>query len=292
MFVKDNSLVSVQQYFAVELKNVFTDREIKQLTKQFICKRLGWDAMDYLVNRDATVSESDLLYFRSVIKQLLKGEPYQYVLGEVFFYNLTLNIDRRALIPRPETEELVDWVLSDNPDSNGVIVDIGTGSGCIPLALKRAQPSFHIYGVDKSLEALSLAQENSQRLDLAVEFLEMDILTLNESNNLPSIIDVIVSNPPYILEEDKVEMSAHVLDHEPHQALFVTDNDPLQFYKAIADFALKTLRPSGKIYLEIHENYAQEVVDLYRSVGFQSVEVRQDLQGKDRMIKITQQLEK
>ncbi|MEX1190466.1 MAG: peptide chain release factor N(5)-glutamine methyltransferase [Brumimicrobium sp.] len=285
MFIKNNSVHSVLGYFDEQLASQFTERERKLIGKSFIAKRLGWENTDFLLRKDDKVTESDLLYFRKMIKQLKNGLPFQYVLGETFFYNILLKTDKRALIPRPETEELVDWVVSDLKKSKNLkILDIGTGSGCIPLAIKNSISNATVLGLDVSHDALELAKENANRLKLDVNFIHYDILSQKmEFTN--EKWDVIVSNPPYIPKKDKKLMAKHVLEHEPEIALFISDNNPLVFYQKIVDFAKHNLVENGNLYFEIHESLAENVKDLLVQQGFKNVEIKKDLQGKERMIK-------
>jgi release factor glutamine methyltransferase len=232
-----------------------------------------------------TVSESDLLYFRSAVKRILAGEPYQYVLGTTYFYNLELDTDARALIPRPETEELVDWIVKDfSIYSEGQLLDVGTGSGCIALSLKSVLSNWTVSAVDVSIDALNLVQQNAEKNELNVGLIEDSALNFNESLYAGNY-SVIVSNPPYIPNKDRARMAPHVLDFEPELALFVEDKSPLIFYQKIAEFAVKKLALNGALYFELNEDLAEETKVLMTKVGFTNCEVRQDLQGRQRMLK-------
>lgn len=285
MFVKDNSIASVLGYFEERLSPTFTSREIKTIAKSFISKRLNWANSDFLMRQKDTVSESDLLYFRSAVKRIIAGEPFQYVLGTTFFYNLEVDTDKRALIPRPETEELVDWMVNNYSSlDKGTLIDIGTGSGCIALAMKKALPKWSVTAVDISKDALSLVAQNALKNQLEVALIEDSALNFNEALYADKYT-VIVSNPPYIPIKDSAQMAQHVLDFEPEMALFVSDNDPLIFYQQIAEFALKKLALNGALYVELNENLAQETRALLNKIGFNNTEIRQDLQGRNRMLK-------
>lgn len=285
MFVKDNSIASVLGYFEERLSPTFTSREIKTIAKSFISKRLNWANSDFLMRQKDTVSESDLLYFRTAVKRIIAGEPFQYVLGIGFFYNLELDTDKRALIPRPETEELVDWMVNNYSSlDKGTLIDIGTGSGCIALAMKKALPKWSVTAVDISKEALSLVAQNALKNQLEVALIEDSALNFNEALYSDKYT-VIVSNPPYIPIKDSAQMAQHVLDFEPEMALFVPDNDPLIFYQQIAEFALKKLALNGALYVEFNENLAHETKALLNKIGFNNTEIRQDLQGRNRMLK-------
>lgn len=285
MFVKDNSIASVFGYFEERLSPTFSSREIKTIAKSFIAKRLNWENSDFLMRQKDTVSESDLLYFRNAVKRILAGEPFQYVLGTTFFYNLELDTDKRALIPRPETEELVDWMIKDFTSlEEGTLIDIGTGSGCIALAMKKALPKWSVTAVDVSKEALSLVAQNALKNQLDVALIEDSALNFNEVLYADKYT-VIVSNPPYIPIKDSAQMAQHVLDFEPEMALFVSDDNPLIFYQQIAEFALKKLALNGALYVELNENLAEDTKALLNRIGFTNLELRQDLQGRNRMLK-------
>lgn len=284
MFVNNNSIHAVRAYFKNELKDLFSERELKTIAQRFICKRLDWSITTYMISKDATVSESDLLFFRGAIKRLLAGEPFQYVIGETYFYNITLQTTSQALIPRPETEELVAWILKELPNKPQRIIDVGTGTGCIPLAIKMDRPNDEVFGIDISDKAIKLAQENAHALNLDVTFDKYDILKTENNPAINDFWDVIISNPPYIPEREREEMACHVLKYEPDDALFVPNETPLLFYERIAIFAKECLTQSGILYFEIHEDLGLETVRLLNSYGFDT-ELKKDLQNKDRMIK-------
>ena len=286
MFVTDNSIREVKAYFKSKLKHLFSEREVNTITKQFICKRLDWSNATYMMSKDATVSESDLLFFRAVIKRLLEGEPFQYVIGETYFYNIMLQTTPQALIPRPETEELVEWVLMELPEKFYRILDIGTGTGCIPLAIKKERPNNEVFGIDISESAIELAQNNAQLLKLDVSFVKYDILANDVDSEIQTTWDVIISNPPYIPDLEKEGMASHVIEYEPENALFVPDKTPLLFYERIAIFAKEHLSQSGMLFFEIHEDFGSEIIRLLKGYGFET-ELKKDLQNKDRMIKAT-----
>jgi len=288
VFVSTNSVGSVKRYFYKQLNGRFSEREIWQLFLSTLTKRLQLSDSQAILSDHLRLSESDLLFFRNVVKRLLANEPFQYIQGETLFYNLTIKTDPRALIPRPETEELVHWIVQSSAkelsSSKATIIDIGTGSGCIALALKNALPNSSVWGIDKSANALQLAQENAQILQIDVHLCQSDIL--NESiEHYIDQADIIVSNPPYVLYSEKSDMQAHVLDHEPHAALFVPDHQALVFYEAIAQIAQRKLKENGWLYVEINERYAQQIAKLIEKYGFANSELRQDMQGKNRMIR-------
>jgi release factor glutamine methyltransferase len=283
MFVKDNTLNAAKAYFFERLEG-FSESELKSMWTKIICKRFNWSRADLLINTDFRLSESDLLHIRSYVKRLQENEPFQYIIGETEFFGLTIKCDKRALIPRPETEELVDWI-SENSSIEKVL-DICSGSGCIALALKSLYKNATVFGVDISQDATDLARENSQLNQLDVTFAIADALDVNASFwQTLSDIDVIVSNPPYIPESEQTEMSPNVIDFEPHLALFVENDSPIIFYQRIADLAIQKLKIGGFLYFELHHLYSKEVKSYLEQIGFQSIEIKKDLQGKNRMIR-------
>jgi len=219
------------------------------------------------------------------LARLEQHEPLQYVLGEAWFCGLRFTADKRALIPRPETEELVEWIISEQkfPLSHRRVIDIGTGTGCIPITLKRRLAPFTVTGLDISRDALDLARHNAQQLGVHVDFLQIDILDEKAWHRLPAT-DIIVSNPPYIPASEINEMDANVTRFEPHVALFVPDNDPLLFYRKLAKLGSAIFDRSGEVYLELHEDGATETAKLFREAGYQTL-IRVDMQGKERMLK-------
>jgi release factor glutamine methyltransferase len=231
---------------------------------------------------------------------LLQHEPVQYVLNKAPFYGMELYVNSHVLIPRPETEELVEWIINDikalgkdvfirrpfeaDKTDSLKIMDVGTGSGCIALALKKEMPKADVWGCDVSDEALTVARRNSSVLDIRVDFVALNFLDEAQRKQLP-ILDIIVSNPPYIPLKDKEGMHNNVVQYEPHTALFVPDDNAMLFYKAIADFSAAHLSENGCIYTEIHEALGEEVVQVFKEAGFKNVTLKKDMQGKDRMVK-------
>ncbi len=287
MFVTSNTIDAISLYLKNGLKDLFSEREVKIIIQELILKRFNWTKTDLISNKDIRLSESDLLFFRGCLKRLQANEPLQYVIGSTFFYDLEIKTDKRALIPRPETEELVDWVVKSfqsKPES--IILDLCTGSGCIALAIKSQLNTTKVSGIDISKEALSLASENAKSLDLNIELYEGDVL--GDLANLSSkSFDCWVSNPPYIPESDKVEMAENVLKYEPGLALFVDNHLPIVFYERIAENGLRLIKNGGSLFFEIHERFGKEVVDMLKQKGYIDIELKQDLQGKDRMVRAT-----
>ena len=225
-----------------------------------------------------TLDQEALL--EDALKRLENGEPLQYVIGSTPFCGLTFKVDSRVLIPRPETAELVDWVAKD-AGSKGSLLDVGTGSGCIAVSLAHRLLGWKVQGWDISEGALEVARENSRLNGTEVEFRKVDILNASADSKF----DVIVSNPPYVMESEKAQMEDTVLEYEPHLALFVQDTDPLLFYKAIAEFGHRTLNTGGKLYFEINPLLVEEMKAMLMGAGYRDVQVRNDIFGKPRMIK-------
>jgi release factor glutamine methyltransferase len=281
MFVQSNLLIDLIPYFKEKLTDQYSEREIENIfylvvEEKYQLKRFG------LRERQVRLSESELLNFRSIVKRLAVGEPIQYILGIAYFYELKIMVDTSVLIPRPETEELVALILQENKQAARVL-DIGTGSGCISIALKKNQPDFSITAIDISTSALSLANKSAFDNEVEIAFIEQDVF----SEQLVDLgkFDIIVSNPPYVLEADKLEMEKNVLEFEPHLALFVEDAEPLKYYLRIIEAGKKMLKPKGKLYFEIHEKFGNEIKEALQSEGYQSIQIFKDLQGKDRMVR-------
>lgn len=242
---------------------------------------------DYFSSKNDTDTFLDFLIedFEKIKKRLLEGEPVQYVVGFAWFYGLKFKVNSNVLIPRPETEELVEWVLETTKKNSPLkILDIGTGSGCIPVTLKVKNPTLNVSAVDISEGALITASRNAYRMNADIDFKRIDILNENDWTQL-SDFHTIISNPPYIPNKEKALMHNNVLDYEPHLALFVDNDDALIFYTQIADFALLHLNTEGALFFECNEYNATEVVEMLHNKGFKTVELRQDMSGKDRMIR-------
>jgi len=276
-----------------QLMDVYEEREATNISDWVMESVTGWTRIDRVVNKTALLSAAQEQKLAAITSALLANTPVQYVLGEAWFYGLKLHVNSSVLIPRPETEELTDWIVQDlrktkSPATTRVL-DIGTGSGCIPLGIKSKLPETELHACDISKAALEVAASNAAALGLPVTFHEIDILTVSNAPALP-VFDVIVSNPPYIPFADKAQMAPNVLDYEPSLALFVSDDDPLLFYRRIAIFARNQLTPNGELYFEIHELMGGAVLQLLLNEGFEQVELRRDLQGKDRMCKCVKRM--
>ncbi|MDD4972536.1 MAG: peptide chain release factor N(5)-glutamine methyltransferase [Paludibacter sp.] len=271
------------EHLQSELKGLYPETEIKSFSYLIIEKLTGYTRTEVYVNKNTLFSNEQYHEIESFIKKLKKFIPIQYILGETEFYGLPFTVNESVLIPRPETEELVDWICRENNKNQELrILDIGTGSGCIAIALKHEFTNSGVEAFDISEKALETAQGNAIRNNLNVNFRIVDILNTPDIN---SKWDIIVSNPPYITENEKDDMLPNVLEYEPHLALFVPDNDPLLFYRKIALFARQHLQPNGKLYFEINRSTGNQCVDLLTGMGFQNIVLRKDISGNDRMVR-------
>lgn len=240
----------------------------------------GWSAVDLVLKRDSLLSCYISEKAMAIVKRVMNDEPLQYVLGETRFYGNTLVVSPAVLIPRPETEELVDIIVKQNQGADLSVLDLCTGSGCIAVSLARALRFPVVEAVDLSKEALEVACENIRRLKVKVTLSCRDVLTLGRGEN--ERYDIIVSNPPYVLESERVNMEANVLDYEPEMALFVPDDDALRFYKAIAEYAIEALKSGGRLYFEINPLEADNMANMLTEKGFEDVDIVTDMAGKKR----------
>jgi len=273
-------------YFILDkLRTIYPESEASQITDWVMEHLTGSKKTERMLYKNSPITSAEETLLKQYSERLLQHEPVQYVLNEAWFYGLKFYVDKNVLIPRPETEDMVDWIIRNLkfPFSDLKILDIGTGSGCIAIALKRKLRKAEVWACDVSKEALNVAKQNSSNLQAEINFVELDFLNEAERNQLPSF-DIIVSNPPYVPVKDKTTINKNVLDFEPHTALFVPDDNALLFYSAIADFARSHLNPNGAVYCEIHENLGKEVTNLFTQKSF-TTELKKDMQGKERMIK-------
>lgn len=273
----------IESWIRKELSPLHGEEEAKQFSLLIFNHLRGYERKDMLMNSASLITHEEIGFINKSLPRLKKSEPIQYVIGFTDFYGMKFKTDQRALIPRPETEELVDWILQDSSDNFETILDVGTGSGCIAISLKKNLPESSIVAWDISQEALSLAIENASLNAVEVNFQLQDALNIN--GDLPHSLDVLVSNPPYVTMEEKKFMLPNVLNFEPHNALFVKDEQPLLFYEAIAQLGKERLRIGGRLYFEINENLGAEVEKLLNGLGFSSIELRKDIRGRVRMIR-------
>lgn len=270
------------------LIEIYDKREAKNIADLVIEKFTGYNKGNRILFKQNVLTREQEQLYKNFSGQLLQHKPVQYVLNEAWFAGIKLYVDENVLIPRPETEELVEWIISDfrlqTSDFKFQILDIGTGSGCIAIALKEKLSYANLYALDVSDAALKVASKNAKVNNTAVNFFKTDLNQSLQKNDFP-FFDIIVSNPPYITENEKYDMNENVLSYEPRLALFVPNSDPLLFYNSISNFAVVHLKPNGSLYFEINPSFANEVADLLRKKSFQSIEIKNDLQGKQRMIK-------
>jgi len=283
MAVKIQTIKDIRFYIARELGVLYNEQEVKAVADILIKSVLNISKLHQLYDNGFRISETDALKIIDYTARLKTGEPVQYVIGETSFYNCTIRVNRSTLIPRPETEELVDLIIKENKGFDGNILDLCTGSGCIAIALAVNMPLANVTGMDISEEALEIAHINSDLNKAGVTFLKGDILDQNLMV-LPQA-GIIVSNPPYVRESEKLLMSGNVLDFEPHQALFVTDSDPLLYYRAILKIADEILLPGGRLYFEINEAMGLNLIRLLTENNYSDAEIVLDLNDKERMIK-------
>ena len=280
------SLREAQQHLIQQLQALYDAREAANIADWVMEHVTGKKKIDRLLVKNDPLAPEQLSSLEKITSELLQHRPVQYVLGEAWFAGNPFFVNEEVLIPRPETEELVDWIVEEIQNSkfkNQKILDIGTGSGCIPVALKKQLPSSAIMSIDKSAGALAVASKNAAHLKADIQLQQLDFLDEASWKELP-VFDVIVSNPPYIKQSEYGSMAKHVTDFEPSLALFVPDEDALVFYRKIGQFAQTHLSASGMLFFEINEALGNATTALLEQQGYQ-VELKKDLQGKDRMIK-------
>ena len=263
----------------------YPDAEASALTKMLLVEGLGFSTLELFGGKDKKVLKKDLDLLHEMSKRLLNDEPIQYIIGKETFCGMTFEVNDRVLIPRPETQDLVDWITDESHGKRSLrILDMGTGSGCIAISLAKRLPQAQVEAWDISEGALETAERNALRNEVKVSFHKKDILSASVEGEQ---WDIMVSNPPYIAEREKADMEANVLDWEPSNALFVPDDDPLLFYRSIARLGINGLTEGGKLYFEINRAYGKETVEMLQSLGYQDVILRKDRYGNDRMIKAT-----
>ncbi len=287
MILKDFKL-----FFKNSLSETYPTTEIDTFFFLLIEDYLGLQRIDTVLKPDFKIDEKQLLILKVALERLQQEEPIQYIIGKTEFYGYPFYVDENTLIPRPETEELVEWVLDEVRNLNLEerksisILDIGTGTGCIPISLAMNLPVANITAIDVSSEALKIANKNAKLNNVNIDFFEIDIL---KTESLPQKYNIIVSNPPYVRELEKVEIQNNVLQNEPHLALFVADDNPLIFYDKIAELAKMHLSENGILFFEINQYLGKETIEMLKDKGFKNIELRKDLFENDRMIKATLQ---
>jgi release factor glutamine methyltransferase len=280
-----NNFNQCKEIFLDSLKENLSSREIENIFFELLFFKMKWERVDYLLNKNQKLEPSEVSFFENSLNKLSRNIPVQHITGQTFFCDLLIHVHSKVLIPRPETQELVHLVLNDcKKDSLKEILDIGTGSGCIIIALKKSLSNTNCTALDISKEAVSTAKKNAKLNNVDINFITKDIIHFkNEEKSW----DIIVSNPPYIPILNKKHMHANVLENEPSQALFVENEEPLKYYKIIKDFAYNHLKKNGKIYFEIHEDFADDVVNLLDIKKHFKSSVHKDFQGKNRFVVAT-----
>ena len=289
------TLQEFKEHFIGELVAYYPEDECLSFLQLLLEDRLGLTRVQTALKPQLKIASEDLDYLRDAIEELGKERPIQYILGKTQFYGLEFTVNEQVLIPRPETEELVDWILQElaiqnKSDEKLTVLDIGTGSGCIAVSLAKHLANADVYALDISSTALQLAKENASSNKVEIYPIESDILNVNQIRDADERalqFDVIVSNPPYVLEDEKKEIKTNVLDYEPHLALFVNDPNPLLFYEKIAVLAQQHLKQNGHLFFEINQYLGTQTVDLLSAKGFSSPILRKDLSQNDRMIMTT-----
>jgi release factor glutamine methyltransferase len=269
-----------------ELRSVYSEQEAQSLAKIIVTDALKLDMVTLLTDKGIKISDIQRKELQQIIKRLQHNEPIQYIFGTTLFAGLMFNVAPGVLIPRQETEELITAIVRENKfQQQPNILDIGTGSGCIAIALSKAFPNAKVEAWDVSDEALRQARNNNDSLHTNVQFNKVDILSVNAEYMANETYDIIVSNPPYIANKEKADMHRNILDWEPELALFVPDDDPLLFYRRISGFSINCLHAGGKLYLEINPNYKDELTDMLQKTGFEDIETIKDVFGRYRFIK-------
>ena len=278
------TIAELYKQFVKNLRTIYDGRESENIADWVFENIADSKRLSRITNKEQIINTATIGELNIALQQLLKHKPVQYVLGEAWFYKMKLKVNEDVLIPRPETEELIEWLVEEFrcKDSGFKILDIGTGSGCIAIALKKEITKAEVFAIDISEKALEVAKQNAKDQKVNIQFLMLDFLDEALWKSLP-LFNIIISNPPYIPENEKVKIAKNVLEHEPHIALFVNENDPFIFYKKIAEFAESNLLENGKIFVEVHEDYAKEVQEIFSQKYFKTI-IKKDLYGRERMI--------
>jgi release factor glutamine methyltransferase len=271
--------------FIQALSEIYDEGEAESFFYLILEEKKQLKRIDLALQPDLSFSEEELMVWNAILEQLKLEIPVQYLLGKTHFYGLEFEVNENVLIPRPETEELVDWIIQENLKIKRLkdlkILDIGTGSGCIAISLAKNIPDAQVYAIDVSESALATAIKNTENNKVNVNFISQNIL---ETADLGQEFDIIVSNPPYVRNVEKQEIKKNVLDNEPHLALFVEDDNALIFYQKIAELAQKNLAPNGQLFFEINQYLGKEMIELLEKMNFNTIELRKDIYGNDRMV--------
>ena len=284
-------LKQYKTHFFDLLKNIQDEQEIESFFFILTEYLHNLKRIDVALNPDFEISDAAIEKWNAILAQLQQEKPIQYITREAWFYGLRFEVNENTLIPRPETEELVEWIIESQKFE---ILDIGTGTGCIPISLKANLPHVNVSAIDVSEKALEVARRNAVSNKVEINFIQTNILEVEDLSQLqtpnfqlPTSFDIIVSNPPYVRNLEKEEIKKNVLDYEPHLALFVEDTDALLFYRKIAQLALKNLAPNGLLFFEINQYLGKETVELLKNLGLKNIELKKDIYGNDRMVKST-----
>ena len=291
-------LKQYKTHFFDLLKNIQDEQEIESFFFILTEYLHNLKRIDVALNPDFEISDAAIEKWNAILAQLQQEKPIQYITGEAWFYGLKFEVNENTLIPRPETEELVEWIIESQKSKvksqKFEILDIGTGTGCIPISLKANLPHVNVSAIDVSEKALEVARRNAVSNKVEINFIQTNILEVEDLSQLqtpnfqlPTSFDIIVSNPPYVRNLEKEEIKKNVLDYEPHLALFVEDTDALLFYRKIAQLALKNLAPNGLLFFEINQYLGKETVELLKNLGLKNIELKKDIYGNDRMVKST-----
>lgn len=279
------NLREYKSIFFNELLSIYEDKEIESFFYILLEAFHKMKRIDFALQQNFSINEEDKKCWENALSELKRHKPIQYILGKTYFFGLEFIVNENTLIPRPETEELVEWIIQKSEvtgqKSKVKILDIGTGSGCIAISIAKNLPDASVFAIDVSIDALETAKKNALNNNVAVTFLHRDIL---QTDDLGEQFDVIISNPPYVRYLEKQEIKRNVLDYEPHLALFVEDNDALLFYRKISELAQKNLSPNGQLFFEINQYLGKDTVQLLENLHFKNIELRKDLYGNDRML--------
>lgn len=282
----DNSITTIIKWIKSELEKIYGKEEIQSLIFLILNETARLSKIDVVAGKKNRLTNKETVRIREIVSKLKNNKPIQYIFGKTVFYGFDIKVSPYVLIPRPETEELIDWILKkhENSQKELTFLDVGTGSGCICITLAKHLPKNRAYAMDFSKEALEIAGKNAENQDVSVNFICDDILNPSEKIHDLPYFDIIVSNPPYVCQSEQKLMHENVLDYEPGTALIVPDDNPLLFYKAIANYARKKLKSNGYLYFEINERFGCEMIELMQQHGFSEIILQKDINNKDRMI--------
>ena len=288
MHIPSNRVRDIERYYLNELRGLYPEGELRMFVYMLFDAFLGWDKTHFLLHRDDTINQSDLLRFHWAAEDLKRYRPIQHIIGHTHFCGLRIDVSPEVLIPRPETEEIVTRLLQTPDFAPATVLDLCTGSGCIAIALKHHFPTSEVTAIDLSPAALAMAQKNARQNNADIDFKQIDLLDPKQLSSLTNSYDLIISNPPYVMERERATMQRNVLEYDPSIALFVPDSDPLLFYRAIGQFAASHLNPSGLLVVEINQVLADESALLLHKAGFSTC-LNHDFRGNPRSLVATLQ---